>query len=152
MKCLMTPMILMVALVLSGCVPVAEAQENMTINPEVNGATPAVRSDELPPPRPMADPDRAQLDQAVADGSNAALLMFLSRFPDSRLAPEARADLKSREKPDAPGVAERVAESDAAVVIAFDLARLSGDPAKVAAFVARYAPHPLAQEARFLPY
>jgi hypothetical protein len=80
------------------------------------------------------------------------LLMFLSRFPDSRLAPEARADLRARQNPDAPGVAERVAEADSEVVIAFDRARLSGDPAEVAAFIARYAPHPLAREARLLPY
>jgi hypothetical protein len=152
MKSLLTPLILMVALVLPSCVPIAEAQENMTINPDVNPLTRDLHSEPLPAPVPMADPDRAQLDQAVAAGSNAALLMFLSRYPDSRLAPEARADLKARKAPDAPGVAERVAESDAALVIAFDRARLSGNPGEVSAFIARYAPHPLAQEARFLPY
>ena len=145
-------MLLMIALVFAGCLPVAQAQENMTIIPELPHKTSPLRSDELPPPAPVAGQDRRQLDQAVAAGSNAALLMFLARYPDNPLAPEARADLKLRQEPDAPGVAQDVAESDAQVVMAFDSARLSGDPVQVSDFIARYAPHPLTAEARHLPY
>lgn len=145
-------LVLMIGLALDGCGPVAQAQEKMTKIPEHLYSSPPLRSEEIPPPAPVSGQDRRQLDQAVAAGSSAALVMFLSRFPDSSLVPEARADLKSRVKPDPEGVTRQVAESDAEVVMAFDRARLSGDSAQVSAFIAQYAPHPLTIEARHLPY
>jgi hypothetical protein len=96
-----------------------------------------------PPPPDYAAGLRAPLDRALAEGSNAALILFVARHPDEPLADEARAALKARPRPD------RVADPgpDGAIVAAFDRARLAG-PAALAAFAAAYPNHPLGLEAR----
>ena len=84
----------------------------------------------------------ATLDQAVAEGTNGALVGFIARYPDEPLADRARAMLAARRQPDAapyPG-------PDGAIVAAFDRARLAG-PAALAEFSRTYPNHPLAAEA-----
>ena len=96
-----------------------------------------------PPPPDYAAGLRATLERALAEGSNAALILFLARHPDEPLADEARAALKLRPRPDPvadPG-------PDGAIVAAFDRARLAG-PVALAAFAAAYPNHPLGLEAR----
>ena len=96
----------------------------------------------MPPPPDYAAGLRSTLDQALADGSNAALILFIARYPDEALTEEARAALKARGQPDPlpyPG-------PDGDILAAFDRARLAG-PAALAAFAGIYANHPLGAEA-----
>ena len=100
------------------------------------------RAPPLPPP---ADPGAVlagALAAALADGSNAPLILFIARYPDEPLAGTARAALAGRRRPDprpAPG-------PDGAIIAAFDQARLAG-PAALAAFARAYPAHPLGAEA-----
>lgn len=96
--------------------------------------------------RPARDPAVAVAEQfadAEAAGSNAALILFILRYPDEPQAATARAALAARRSPDPrpdPG-------PDGAMIAAFDAARLSGDPAALKAFAAAYPNTPLAAEA-----
>lgn len=108
-------------------------------------------SDLRSPPLPPAlgtpeDTTRLAFAQAVAAGSNAALIQFLARHPQAPEAPAARDRLAARLTPDAPGAAEAAAGSNAALVQAFDTARLAGAGA-LRDFARRYAGDPLAEEA-----
>lgn len=94
-----------------------------------------------PPPDYPAVMEKA-LDEALADGSNGALVMFIARYPDEPQAERARVALAERTAPDA----TRRPGPDGDIVGAFDRARLAG-PAALAAFAAAYANHPLAAEA-----
>ncbi len=105
------------------------------------------RSEELPPPLPDSVLDRNAWDQAVAGNSNAALIFFLARNPDSPYASAARQMLASRRAPDPPGTARAVAGPDAGIIEAFDAARLSGDSGALDGFIASYGNYPLAAEA-----
>jgi hypothetical protein len=98
----------------------------------------------------QAESDRLAFEQAVAGGSNASLIMFLARNPDSPHAEAARARLAARRSPDAPAAVRTVGGADADIISAFDAARLSGDPAAWRAFLAAHGGHPLAAEARRL--
>jgi hypothetical protein len=97
----------------------------------------------VPPPPDYAAGLRATLDQALAEGSNAALILFIARYPDEPLTGTARAALAARTAPDPlphPG-------PDGAIIAGFDRARLAG-PAALAGFAAAYPNHPLGAEAR----
>lgn len=137
-----------IALTQSGCIVSADETHPVPPFPQVKNV-PHVegRSDPLPPPLASEGSDRLALSQAESAGSNAALIMFLARFADSPLTVEARARLRARLQPDAAGVAEAAAGTDAGVVRAFDAARLQG-PAGLESFIAAHASHPLAAEAR----
>lgn len=142
---------------LAGCLPEIRAEAGQTetggsmSTPTGRGTDAPLRSEEIPEPRLQGPAsDRLIFDQAVAQDSNAALILFLARNPASPQAPEARRLLAQRRSPDAPGTALAVAGSDADVVAAFDAARLSGDPAAWTAFLSRHGSHPLAAEARLL--
>lgn len=105
------------------------------------GVAPGVA--EVPPARDGAVAIQAELGAALADGSNAALILFIARFPDQPLADQARQALLARTSPDPapdPG-------PDGDMIMEFDRARLSGTHAALAQFSARYAGHPLAAEA-----
>ena len=96
----------------------------------------------VPPPPDYAAGLASSLGQALADGSNAALILFIARYPDEPLTATARAALQARPDPDprpAPG-------PDGAIIDAFDRARLAG-PAALAAFARTHAGHPLGAEA-----
>jgi hypothetical protein len=96
----------------------------------------------VPPPPDYAAGLQRTLDRARADGSNAALILFIARYPDEPLADAARSALAARPAADPlpyPG-------PDGAVIAAFDRARLAG-PAALAAFAGTYANHPLGAEA-----
>ena len=97
---------------------------------------------EVPPPPDYAAGLRSTLDAALAEGSNAALILFIARYPDEALTDEARTALAARRRLDAgyPG-------PDGDIFAAFDRARLAG-PAALAAFAATYSGHPLGAEAR----
>lgn len=101
------------------------------------------RAESLPPPVDPAVAMRLSLAQAVADGSTAALLLFIARNPDTVEAGEARHLARARTHLDPlpyPG-------PDGAILEAFDRARLAGADA-LAAFAARYRDsHPLGAEA-----
>jgi hypothetical protein len=106
------------------------------------GAGAAGQQAVVPPPPDYAAGLRSSLDQALADGSNAALILFIARYPDETLTGTARTALKARTAPDPlppPG-------PDGTIVAAFDAARLAG-PAALAAFAGAYGNHPLAAEA-----
>ena len=100
------------------------------------------RAPPLPPPADPAAVLAQALAAARADGSNAALILFIARYPDEPLTATARAALAARRWPDrrpAPG-------PDGAIIAAFDRARLAG-PAALAAFAQAYPNHPLGAEA-----
>jgi hypothetical protein len=97
-----------------------------------------------------AESDRLAYEQAVAADSNAGLIMFLARNPDSPHADAVRHRLAARRTPDPPAVIRALAGADADVVAEFDAARLAGDPAALRAFIARHGSHPLGAEARRL--
>ena len=106
-----------------------------------------------PGPEPMTpelltpdESDRLAFEQAVAADSNAALLMFLSRNPNSPRADDARARLAERRTPDTPQQ-RAIAGSEAGLIAEFDAARLSGSAADREAFLARHGNHPLARQA-----
>jgi hypothetical protein len=90
------------------------------------------------------------LAQAVAADTNAALILYLARYPGEPWTQEARRLLALRRLPDPEGVAEATAGPDARIVRQFDAARLSGSQAAWEAFLARHGTHPLAAEARVL--
>jgi hypothetical protein len=81
---------------------------------------------------------------AVDDGSNAALIRFIARHPETALADEAWRRLQQRPAPDARPLAN---DPDAAVYAAFDAARRSGTAEAWRGFARTYAGHPLAAEA-----
>ncbi|MGO1078431.1 hypothetical protein [Inquilinus sp. CA228] len=81
---------------------------------------------------------------AVDDGSNAALIRFIARHPETALADEARRRLQQRPAPDAYPLAN---DPDAAVYAAFDAARRTGTAEAWRDFARTYANHPLAAEA-----
>jgi hypothetical protein len=95
----------------------------------------------VPPPPDYAAGLRSTLDQALADGSNAALIGFIARYPDEAIADEARAALAARGQ-----MAGPYPGPDGDIFAAFDRARLAG-PAALAAFAATYPNHPLGAEA-----
>lgn len=86
---------------------------------------------------------RGILGEALADGSNGALILFVARYPGEPAADAARAALAGRHAPD-PGPASG---PDGDIVAAFDRARLAG-AAALDAFALRYPNHPLGAEAR----
>ena len=98
----------------------------------------------------MARPpdDQAVLAQefrgAVDDGSNAALIRFIARHPETALADEAWRRLQQRPAPDEHPLAN---DPDAAVYAAFDAARRTGTAEAWRDFARTYASHPLAAEA-----
>lgn len=105
----------------------------------------------LPPPQYGPDESaRLAFDQAVAAGSSAALILFLAREPDSPYRDEAFALLEARRQPDPPGTAAALAPADAAVIEAFDAARLAGSRTAWEAFLAAHGTHPLAAAAQHL--
>lgn len=106
------------------------------------GLSPAAWAD-MPPAQDPAEVMASELNQAYSLGSNAALILFIARFPNDPLADQARQALLRRTAPDPapdPG-------PDGDIIIEFDRARLTGTPAALAHFSARYAGHPLAIEA-----
>lgn len=115
-------------------------------------------SGDMPPDMPPPDPGRAlaaEFAAARAAGSSAALIGFIARHPDTPSAAEARVALAARRQPDpeaAPGAAagpgrDPGTDPDAAIVAAFDRARLAG-PTALAGFAAAYPNHPLGLEAQ----
>src|SRR5687767_2324153 len=78
---------------------------------------------------------------AVDDGSNAALIRFIARHPETTLADEAWRRLRQRPAPDARPLAN---DPDAAVYAAFDTARRSGTAEAWRDFARTWAGHPLA--------
>jgi len=80
---------------------------------------------------------------AVDDGSNAALIRFIARHPETALADEARRRLQQRTAPDERPLAN---DPDAAVYAAFDAARRTGTAEAWRNFARTYANHPLAAE------
>jgi hypothetical protein len=102
----------------------------------------AGRAPPLPPPADPATVLAQALAAALADGSSAALILFIARYPDEPLTGTARAALAARRRPD-PRIP---AGPDGAVIAAFDRARLAG-PAALAAFARAYPNHPLGAEA-----
>jgi hypothetical protein len=137
-----------------GCVPAPNSGGNPVVvpvaadpNPVVNFDGSSERSEELPPPLlSEAGFDRVAYEQARDAGSNAALIFYLARHATSPYAPAARADLATRQSPDAAGAAAQVGGTDADIISAFDAARLSG-PAALRAFIEAHGGHPLAGEA-----
>jgi hypothetical protein len=112
-----------------------------SVNGGANGAGPTTAG-AVPPAADFAARLPALLAAARAEGSNAALILFLARWPDTAEAEEARVALRARGRPDPrpdPG-------PDGTIVAAFDRARLAG-PAALAAFAAAYPNHPLGLEA-----
>ncbi|WP_134724879.1 hypothetical protein [Paracoccus luteus] len=105
------------------------------------------RSDPLPPPAPDGAPERAEADAALAQGSNAALILFLARHPDDANARRIRAALADRRTPDDPARARAAAGAEAGIVAEFDAARLTGTPAAWQGFASRHPNHPLTAEA-----
>lgn len=81
---------------------------------------------------------------AVDDGSNAALIRFIARHPETALADEAWRRLQRRPAPDAHPPAN---DPDAAVYAAFDAARRTGTAEAWRDFARTWANHPLAAEA-----
>ncbi|EPX84499.1 hypothetical protein ruthe_02179 [Rubellimicrobium thermophilum DSM 16684] len=105
----------------------------------------------LPPPQYSPDESaRRAFDEASAAGSSAALILFLAREPDSPYRDEALARLEARRQPDPPGTAAALAPADAAVIEAFDAARLAGSRSAWEAFLAAHGTHPLAALAQQL--
>lgn len=101
------------------------------------------RAESLPPPLDPAVALNRSFTRAVAEGSNAALLLFIARNPGTDEADESRRLLARRPGLDPlpyPG-------PDGPILEAFDRARLAG-PEALAAFAARYHDsHPLGMEA-----
>lgn len=97
----------------------------------------------IPPPRDPAVVLDAEYQRARAAGTNAALILFIARQPDSPLADQARVTLRGRTTPDP----TPDSGPDGDILMAFDLARLSRDRAALDDFARLYAGHPLAAEA-----
>jgi len=135
----------------------AGQQEDAQMTPggtkDVPEPAPAGRSPDIPPPvLDDAESARRIYAQALAQDSNAALIMYLARNPDTPQAADARLRLAIRRNPDAHGAAQAVAGMDAGLVSEFDAARLAydagaGDAGPLHAFMAQYHSHPLAAEA-----
>jgi hypothetical protein len=81
---------------------------------------------------------------AIDDGSNAALIRFIARHPETALADDAWRRLQQRPGPDERPLAN---DPDAAVYAAFDAARRTGTAEAWRDFARTYANHPLAAEA-----
>jgi hypothetical protein len=84
---------------------------------------------------------------AVDDGSNAALIRFIARHPETALADEAWRRLQQRPAPDDRPLAN---DPDATIYAAFDAARRTGTAEAWRDFARTYANHPLAAEANRL--
>ena len=89
------------------------------------------------------------LDAALSMQSNAAIIMFLLQHPGDPFAEMARDHLNARQTPDSAEALQAAAGANAALVGAFDAARLEKSDAAWAAFLARYGDSPLAAE---VPY
>lgn len=87
---------------------------------------------------------RRELDGAIAEGTNAALIRFVARHGSEPIAEEARDRLARRSEPDA---AVSRTDPDSAIYQAFDEARLDGTSEAYRLFISRFANHPLAAEA-----
>lgn len=106
-------------------------------------ASPAVAESVAPRPPDFSAGLAATLQQALAEGSNGALIEFIARNPDEAVTDTARQALAGRRSSDAmlwPG-------PDGEIIAAFDAARLTGDPAAMRSFAETHAAHPLGQEA-----
>jgi hypothetical protein len=98
----------------------------------------------MPPPPDDAAVLAQEFRGVVDDGSNAALIRFIARHPETALADEAWRLLQQRPAPDARPLAN---DPDAAVYAAFDAARRTGTAEAWRDFARTYASHPLAAEA-----
>jgi len=102
----------------------------------------------VPPPADYEAVLRAEFRNAQAEGTREALIRFLARHSGHPLARQALATLQGAE-----GDALKTSftdATDARVYAAFDRALRRNDVAGYDAFLARYANHPLAAEARRL--
>ena len=113
-----------------------------------DGRVPGTGVEPMLPPRAAGPGDVGLVAQALADGSNAALIMILARHPGTPEAGVALAALAGRGGPDPAAVTRAVAGADAGVVAAFDAARLNGTAAAWQGFLAAHGSHPLATSAR----
>ncbi|MTE01079.1 hypothetical protein GIY56_12310 [Paracoccus sp. YIM 132242] len=143
----MTRLALIATLLTAGCLGEAGPSGAAPDDPGGGPADMPIRSDPLPPPAPKGAPEAAEAAAALAAGNSAALILFLARHPADPAAPRVRAALAGRREPVTPADAMAVAGGEAAVIGAFDAARLSGTPAAWADFTAHYGSHPLAAEA-----
>jgi len=113
-----------------------------------DGRIPGTGVEPMLPPRAAGPGDVGLVAQALADGSNAALIMILARNPGTADADAALAALAGRGIPDPAAVTRAVAGADAGVVAAFDAARLIGTATAWQGFLAAHGSHPLAATAR----
>lgn len=123
-----------------GSDPVARLQTSTTPPP------PVVRVDQ--PLQPLGPPtSRVRspvLDQALSANSNAAIIMFLLRNPGDPFTDQAVISLNARRTPDSAQALQAAAGGDAALVGAFDAARLANTDAAWVDFLARHGGSPLA--------
>lgn len=91
----------------------------------------------------------AAFDQALMARSNAALILFLIHHRDDPALASVREVLAHRSRPDSPAVLAATAGAEAAVIGAFDAARLAGTAAARQDFLASYPGHVLASEVPF---
>lgn len=98
---------------------------------------------------PGSRPRSAAFDQALMARSNAALILFLIHHRDDPALASVREVLAHRSRPDSPAVLAGTARAEAAVIGAFDAARLAGTAAAWQDFLARYPGHVLASEVPF---
>lgn len=91
----------------------------------------------------------AAFDQALIADSNAALIMFLIHHREDPALASVREVLAHRSQPDSAAVLASTAGPEAAVVGAFDAARLAGTASARQAFLARYPDHVLVGEVAF---
>jgi hypothetical protein len=95
---------------------------------------------------PPLDPQVVLADlyaRTLAEDSDAALILFIARYPDDPLAEDARRRLRLRAGPDPVSFGG----PDGRLISEFDAARRAG-PAALDAFAARHPGHPLAAEAQ----
>ncbi len=100
------------------------------------------RAGEMPPPPDYEAVMADEFRHARQAGTNAALIRFIARHPQHRLADEARTLLSRRPAADPPGGS---GDPDADIYRAFDQARRDRT---FGSFIARHPEHPLAEEAR----
>lgn len=138
----------LLCLAIAACVPAAgiQAAPVATPTPEQN-----LKPDPRPPP--LAPPGQrarsAAFDQALIADSNAALIMFLIHHREDPALASVREVLAHRSQPDSAAVLASTAGPEAAVVGAFDAARLAGTASARQAFLARYPDHVLVGEVAF---
>ena len=126
----------------------AYGTERQALEPSAQG-TEAVSADFRVPPG--SDNEAAVVKEfraAQAEDTREALVRFIARHPDHSLADEARAQLDARS--DLPGVPPGSRDPDADIYAGFDGARRQNTAQAYDAFIARFAPHPLALEAQKL--